>query len=109
MIRIRKNSIQRSRSEEEYKNTHDTGIRSTADCGKICKAKNLMPTKNDGANISFPAFKNSDSSFLSKHLALILNVHLITFSVVNRTEICEKQQLLDKFSIKLKEKLTINQ
>lgn len=66
--------------------TYGMGIISNAQCGKIGKAKNFNPTKNDGANNAFPADKNSDSCSLLKHPGSMLNAHLITFSVVNRID-----------------------
>lgn len=70
--------------ETKKKDSYGTGISSIAHCGKIGIAKNFNPTKNDGANIDFPISKNSDSVFLLKHPASMLNTHLTTFSVVNR-------------------------
>lgn len=67
-------------------NTHDTGISSNAHCGKNGIAKNFKPTKNDGANNSFPMSRNSLFSFLLKHSESMLNVHFTTFCVVNRFE-----------------------
>lgn len=65
-------------------------MRSSAHCGSNGMAKNFNPANSDGANIRFPAFKNSDSSSLLKQPGSMLNVHFITFSVVKRTEIYEK-------------------
>lgn len=67
--------------------THGTGIRSHAHFGRSGMAKNFNAAKNDGVNIRFPAFKNSDSRSMSKHPGSMLNVHFITFSVVKRVEI----------------------
>lgn len=69
---------------------HGMGIKSKAHPGKTGINKNLMPTINDGANIAFPIAINSDSFSLSKQPGSMLNVHLITFSVVNRMQSCEK-------------------
>lgn len=48
--------------------------------------KNFNPTQNDGSNMAFPISKNSDSFSLLKQPGSMLNAHLITVSVVYRTE-----------------------
>lgn len=67
--------------------TYGTGMRSNAHSGRIGTAKNLSPAIIDGSKIFFPTSRNSDSCSLLKQPGSMLNVHLITFSVVNRTEI----------------------
>lgn len=60
--------------------TYDTGIKPIAHSGKAGINKNFSPTQNDGANIALPISKNSES--LLKQPGSMLNVHLITASVV---------------------------
>lgn len=61
-------------------------MKSKAHIGIIGINRNFNPVKNDGANIAFPKSKNSDSFSKLKQSGSMLNVHLITFSVVNRKQ-----------------------
>lgn len=77
------------------RHTYDIGICSMSHCGNRKTDIIFMPAENVGANSLAIALENSFSlTVRSKHWASMLNMHRITFCVVNRSDICKQVKFL---------------